>query len=314
MRDLIKQEVRDEESLAVRVADKAEERLWKWSKILGIGGALAVIGLGAFGITSFESAKKQIENASIAASQDLKSVSDTTKRTMEQRSSETLAQIGKSGGETIARMQKEGEETRTAANSVSIRVKASDTKMAEIEQQQASQLNTLASIRTQSPDTPIGSISTDLFKSTGFGTGGLATLGIGGGYGGTTTDLCSGLNPPPYCPGATNVSMATLLALPYKEGGRDGEGVKEIQDRLGTLGCYSGQSTGTFDSLTAQGVDAFVATNGRPSKDMYRSALSGINAPSVFVNDDSAGTVDHDLWESIFSPAAKHCPAAAPQQ
>jgi hypothetical protein len=299
VRDLIRQEVRDEESLAVRVADKAEERLWKWGKILGICGALAAIALAAFGVTSFESAKKQIGEAGLAASQDLKSASEATKRTMEQKTTETIAQISKVGDDTIGQMQQEGDKTLKAANSVSLRVKASDTKMAEIERQQATQLNTLASIRTQSPDTPIGSISTDLFKSAVFGQGGFGASTSGSGV----VDPCLIVTPPP--PSCS--SQIWLSGMPYKEG-RQGGGVKEIQDRLAVLGCYSGTSTGTFDSLTAQAVDAFVGVNGRPSKDFYKFIIiSSSNAPSALTNDDSAGAVDRDLWGLMFSGIAMHC-------
>jgi hypothetical protein len=305
VRDLIRQEVRYEESLAVLVADKAEKRLWRWSKILGIGGTLAVIGLGAFGITSFESAKKQIENAAIAASQDLKSVSEATKQSMEKKSSDTVTQIQKSGGETIAQMQSEGAETREAANSVSLRVKASNTKMVEIEQQQAAQLNTLASIRTQSPDTPIGSITTDLFKSMGETTTA---------FGGNITSACLGTNPPFYCPKTSTDNAGMTLTFPYKVG-FSGDGVKAIQDRLATLGCSAVESTGNFDTPTAQAVDSFVLANGRPSRNEYEFSLSSsLYAPSSIVSDDSAGTVDHDLWEALFSSTAKHCPATSQQQ
>jgi zinc-ribbon domain/Putative peptidoglycan binding domain len=283
VRELIKQELRDEESLAVRVADKAEERIWRWSKILGIGVGLAALGLAGFGFTSFESSKKQIENAAAIASQEIKKDADDTKQSMEQRGTATIHQIQKSGTETIAQMQKEGEATLIAANSVSLRVKASNTKMAEIEQQQSAQLNTLATIRNQSPDTPIGSISTDLFKS--------------------SNSSCTGTNQPWYCPNGTYTPALSRIVYPYKFGDV-GSGVMELQDRLLKLGCYSGPSTGIFDDSTAKGVEAFVAANGMR---LLPLATASGNAPSFFIDDASHGTVDRSLWVSIFSEDAKKC-------
>jgi hypothetical protein len=299
VRDLIRQEVRDEAALAVRVADSAEERLWRWFKVLGYALTFAAVGLAAFGVTSFETAKKQIENAASSASRDLNSTSEVTKKTMEQRSSETISQIGRAGQDTIAQMQREGEETRKATNSVSLRLKASGTKMADIERQQDVQIGTLAKIRAESPDTPIGDISNDLFKHLGNGEGG--------------NDPCNTLIPPSYCSKMLGSSPFQSLAyFPYKEGIM-GDGVSEIQSRLIALGCYSGPSTGYFDSATTQAVIAFVATNGRPQKNSFELASLSPNAPTALLVDDSSGTVDHDMWGWMFLTTAKNCSTVVPQ-
>ncbi|HWZ50193.1 MAG TPA: peptidoglycan-binding protein [Granulicella sp.] len=282
IRDVIRQEFKNEDLVAVTVADKAEERLWRWSKMVGIAGLFASIGLAAFGFTSFDGARNQIKNAALLAAQDLRSVSDSTKKTLAQNTLTTLSQVEKTRLTAIADMQYEEQRTRTAADSVTLRTKATNEKLAAAEQQVAvlqSRLQAINEVRSKLPDTPIGAITNDLFKPTGFGQGGYGE----GPYGGIA------------------------VISPYKEG-TVGNGVRALQERLAALGCYSGQPSGIFDPATTAGVSAYVAANGSPSVDAYLGlSATSADAPSPVIVDGSTGTVDYGMWRAIFAPLAKHC-------
>jgi hypothetical protein len=177
------------------------------------------------------------------------------------------------------------------------------------------QIATLSVIRDTSPNTPIGNIQQELF---------VPTAGVSGGagpYGGpiTAAGLPTNSSPSPFPTGlissqygtGSDISAATLVKIsvqPYKEGST-GSGVTAIQDRLSSLGCYGLAGTGAFDATTAAAVEAFMAANenARTSVTEFSLLSFSADAPSSWINDPTPGTVDHTVWQLLFSPSAKSC-------
>jgi hypothetical protein len=163
------------------------------------------------------------------------------------------------------------------------------------------QIATLNVIRDASPNTPIGNIQQELF----------VPIGLAG---------TPGPNGIPYGPNGmietpslgtlagSGTSPVQLTVAPYKEGS-SGSGVTAIQIRLLALGCYAFVGSGTFDAATSEAVKAFMVANANSNVSVTEFSLLSFSAdaPSSWINDTTPGTVDHNVWQLLFSPSAKSC-------
>jgi Putative peptidoglycan binding domain len=270
---VIQQEFKDEDLMAVGVADKAEERLWRWGKLVALSLTVFVAGLGFFGFSTYKEAKSHISDAAALAITSLNQVSEDNKQMISQK-----------GAAVILQMQQEASDAGTQAAFVVTRAKANNGELEIAEEEikdERRRIAILKHIRDASPETPIGSIRNDLFVLTGR---------VGNGPDGTT------------------VLSGRIVGAPYMEGG-SGPGVTAIQERLAALGCLVHPSTGEFDSATRKGVVAFVSVNGRPVTKGYlgTNLATSYLVPSAEYVDATPGSVDHDLWEELFSDSAKKC-------
>jgi hypothetical protein len=299
IRDILDKEFKDPELVAVTVADSAEERLWKWGKLLGLAGAFAVAGFGFFGFTSYQEAKKTIQDASTAAVAGVNDVASKSTKAIENKGKNTIDDMQNAETTTLGQISNQASSVSTAVRSVASRAKVSDQRLAKAEQEVQAlraryapleqSVDLLTQIRTESPGTPIGNISSGLFD-TGSGASGLSNTS----FAGLDTESLNHLK---------------TLPSPYKSGA-SGDGVTALQQRLKDLQCYSGPISGQFDDATGTAVDAFVLANGRPRADFRSLTEIGpdfVYAPSAAMPDSSTGTVDYYLWQAIFSSTARAC-------
>jgi hypothetical protein len=306
---VIEREFKDQELVAVQVADKAEERLWRWGKLLTLAFGLFVAGAGFFGVTTYNEAKLRIVDAAQVAVDGLNHAADQNRQTIAVKGAEAISQMQKAEANSVTQIQNQ---TRSAGNQVAAvvsRTKASNGQLQKTEDSVAalqarvaplqSRIDILTSIRDQSPDTPIGDINGGLFTPVIQGVVGLGSVPDGTALSSASlTKLLSSFQ---------GTQATSTILPPYKEGA-SGSGVTAIQNRLFSLGCYSGLATGTFDAATAAAVVAFVETNGRPSPTSLIGFIdTSPDAPAVLEEDSTPGTVDYRLWGELFALSAKKC-------
>lgn len=303
---VVRNEFEDEELVAVRVADAAEDRLWRWGKVLGLAFTLAVAGLGFFGFTSYREAKARIGDTAQAAVGGLNQVADQNKQAIINKGAETISQMQQAEASSISQVQNQAKAAGSQVAAVVLRARTNNGQLAQAEQTiraMQGRIDALASIREASPDTPIGNLNGGLFSAGGYGVGGYGSNPYGGIS--TSRDVAQ----PVAGLGAIDPTLAgiRLPHPPYKEGA-SGSGVTTIQNRLSELGCFSGPSTGAFDAATSAAVIAFVNANGRPSPESMAGLLTtSRDAPAVLEEDSTPGTVDYRLWAEMFDSSAKKC-------
>lgn len=303
--EVIEREFKDKELVAVEVADKAEDRLWRWGKLLRLPLAFCLIGLGFFGVTTYENAKSRIDDAAQTAVAGLNQVANQNEQTIVGKRSEAISQMQQAEALSISQIQSQTKAAGGQVAAVVSRAKASSGQLQVAEKSVAAmqaqvaplqeKITALSSIRDLSPDTPIGDINGGLFNPVipGVVNNGSTSYGAASASD-SIAQLVSGSRQPGPPP-------------PYKEGA-SGSGVTAIQNRLFALGCYEGLTTGTFDTATTAAVIAFVETNGRPSPNSIMGLLdTSSDAPAVLYDDPTPGTVDYRLWGELFSSSAKKC-------
>jgi hypothetical protein len=302
---VIEREFKDQELVAVQVADKAEDRLWRWGRLLGLALGFFLAGLGFFGVTTYENAKSRIGDAAQAAVDGLNRVAKQNEQTITGRGTDAILQMQRAETTSVSQIQAQ---TRVAGGQVAavvLRAKANNGQLQASEKLIAAmqaqvgplqdRIAAFTSIRDSSPDTPIGDINRGLFTTVIPGVVGNASTSYGAASTSeSVTQLITGLRQPGPPP-------------PYKEGA-SGSGVTAIQNRLLSLGCYAGLTTGTFDPATAAAVIKFVENNGRPSPYSMAGLLdTSPDAPEVLHEDPTPGVVDYQIWGELFGSSAKRC-------
>jgi hypothetical protein len=121
--------------VAVTIADSAEERLWKWGKLLGLAGAFAVAGFATFGFTSYREAKQTIQDASTAAVTGVNDVAAKSTKAIEKKGADTINDMQNVETRTLSQISNQASNVSTAVNSVASRAKVSDQRLAEAEQE-----------------------------------------------------------------------------------------------------------------------------------------------------------------------------------
>jgi hypothetical protein len=261
---------KQEDVLSVRIADKAEDRLWRYSKVLG--GALAIFlgGLVFFGINSYENLKSGLNSVAVAANGKL-----------EETASQNQTKLDQKGAALLNQLQQEAQPTQAALDALAERARVMDAALKKYELVAAARgesLDRLKTIRDKSPTTPIGDISSGLFTPVSDINSSLFAYGV-----------------------ATPVSV-------YKEGST-GSGVMRIQQRLARLGCYSGPINGTYDSATKDAVIAFQSPHLQAFYDNQIYATDTVPQFNEIPmsSAEQSGEVGTTTWNSLFSLVPPRC-------
>jgi hypothetical protein len=297
---IVQHAFKDQELVAVTIADKAEDRLWRLGKVLAGAGSLLGIALAIFGFTSIERAKSQIDAAALFATQHLSSTAASSEKTIDQQRQALLLE-----------MQKQAQPTEEALQQFAAKTKATSAELLHYQalaQGYTQQMAQLKKIRETSPQTPIGDIKNDLFQiaATQYALGGLGAGINGGGIGSpyAANPYINSGRPPTSGLSATS---APLIA-PYKIGSQ-GIAVEAIQARLAQLGCYSGSISGQYDSATDSAVRAFQGTKstGQRLSDIKTPPIEPPPTAAPSTDDAVLGDVGLSTWSRLFSPVAHSC-------
>jgi hypothetical protein len=253
--------------MAAEISKNVEDRLWRWGIVLGAAGSLFAASLALFGFTSFEGAKDRINQVATAATGTLNSTASAKNTDLEKQA------VVLSG-----ELRTEVQQAESVIRSYGVRENAVGANLHRLEvalTKRNAQMEQLNRIRATSPDTPIGSINSQLFQT-------------------------------PNLTGTINSGTVQAYSL-----GSSGEGVKAIQSRLSALGCYSGLISGTFDSSTADGVIAFKAAQEKPIQDRRFGSPSVIPNPALGPSADqielNSSDVGNRMWNELFSPFTARC-------
>jgi hypothetical protein len=286
---VVNQEFKDQDmvaaSLGLQVANRAEERIWQWTKVLGyaatiLGLAVTVFlaGLAIYGITSAKDARTRIDEASRSAILKLNQASQQSTLEVKKTAKQSEQIITQVGLDTISTMQKQVEFVSNEARAGRLELDKDKKEIASLTaglkdatadlEVARGRLKAINEARKQHPNTPIGQFDKRLFIDTPL----------------------SGPKIYPYGLGDTR------------------PGVKTIQTRLAELGCYKGQPSGTFDQQTADAVIAFVKVNAslRPSPSDHPP--SNGEMPSPTIPHAVPGQVDYHRWTQLFAQGAAKCP------
>jgi hypothetical protein len=281
--EVVRQNVKDADAIAADIGTRVEDQLWRWGKVLTLAAALLAIALAVFGFTSVESAKARIDQAATAGAGALNKAAQEKKE-----------ELDRQGIDLSGALKTEAQQAEGIILSYAPRERAVNVDLQRLERavkEQNARVVRLQQIRDVSPDTPIGSINSQLFQTQGI----------------------SGNAYEPSISGTTGLG----LTVPNYSLGSAGEGVKSIQSRLLALGCYSGPISGEFDSSTEEGVKAF--------KEAYSRSFSGVVNISSIASAPISGMPDPKLtptfgqleanpgdvgpltWSNLFSPFSARC-------
>ena len=269
--------------MAADITKKVEDQLWRWGIVLGAAGSLFAAALALFGFTSFEGAKDRINQAATAATGTLNDTAQEKKGELERQANAL------SGG-----LKVDAQQAELIIHSYAPREKAVNVNLNRLEmalKKENARVAELQQIRGANPDTPIGSINSQLFQTEGVP----ASL--------------------PF-PSLTAVSSSTV-AVPLYTLGSTGDAVKLIQSRLSALGCYSGPISGEFDEATANGAQAFknaFTKHGTAGVGLNSSSFIPISEmpdlrfmPSYGQFEQLPGDVGPLTWSELFSAFPVKC-------
>jgi len=284
--------------MAADISKKVEDQLWRWGIVLGAAGSLFAAALALFGFTSFEGAKARIDQAASAAAGELNGTASAKKADLEKQATAISGEL-----------KTDEQQAEQVIQGYVPREKAVDVNLQRLEvalKEQNVRTERLKQIRDASPETPIGSINSQLFQTAAMGMG-MGYLGTSGTYGGTYGGYGYG--------GAGNPGILGTLVPKYSLGAT-GEGVKAIQSRLSALGCYSGPINGEFDSSTGEGVKAYKSALGKPITAGTKFASIAVVMPDskLIPTSDQTETNPEDVglltWNSLFSLFSPQCNTA----
>jgi hypothetical protein len=281
---VVRQKVKNGDVLAAEITNKIQDQLWRWGIVLGLASTLFVASLAFFGVTSYESAKSQIENAASKGADTLTNAATAGADNLNKTASQKQTDLGNQETEILSRLQNTAQPVEAKIQGVGTREKILSV---QLEQEEAAnndykgRFENLEALRESSPNTPIGTINNQIFQ-----------------------------------PINTSISAPIDILRPAYAIGSTGQGVSSIQTRLTELGCYSGPISGTFDSATADAVKAFESAKYQSGSKIPRIVPptftpNATDAPALgsgsIGGPFSSGEVGISEWSDLFSSSALAC-------